>query len=155
MSVPFKKESHRKERITGLIQQEISKIILREMNDPRCGLCTVTRVQLADDLKSAKVYVSVLGDESKQRTVMRGLQHARGFIQRRLFQEVKLRHTPTISFHLDHSIEESIKISQILREEGCSPALPTQGGGEQENGGAATADNLELNLSEDAGQETE
>jgi ribosome-binding factor A len=130
MTVPYKKESHRKERVAGLIKQEISRIILMELRDPRAGFCTVTRVALSGDMKSAVVYVSVLGEEAEQRTTMRGLEHARGFIQRRLFEAVELRNPPVIKFQLDHSIEKSIKIAQILREEG----VPDTGvdGGESE-----------------------
>jgi ribosome-binding factor A len=81
-------------------------------------------VKLSSDLKTANVFVSVLGEETKQRTTMRALEHAAGFIQKRLFQEVKLRYTPSITFHIDHSVERSIRISRILREEG----VPDTGG---------------------------
>lgn len=131
MTAPFKKESHRKERVAGLIKQEVSRIILQELSDPRAGFCTVTRVGISGDMKSAVIYVSVLGEEAEQRTTMRGLEHARGFIQRRLFEELKLRNPPVIRFQIDHSIEKSIKISQILREEGIPE---TDGFGEAEQG---------------------
>ncbi len=129
MTVPFKKESHRREKVEELIRHEISRIILQELSDPRIALCTITRVELARDLKSANVHVSVLGEEANQRTTMRGLKHARGFIQKRLFQELSLRYPPAISFHIDHSIERSIRISRILREEGIPE---TDGFGETE-----------------------
>ena len=132
MTVPFKKDSHRKEKVAGLIKQEVSRIIIQELNDPRAGFCTVTRVGLSGDMKNAVIYVSVLGEEAEQRTTMRGLEHARGFIQRRLFEELKLRNPPVIRFQIDHSIETSIKISQILREEGIPE---TDGFGEAEQGG--------------------
>ena len=118
MTVPYKKESHRKGKVEGLIKQEISRIILHEISDPRCGFCTVTGVNLSADLRTANIFVSVLGEEAEQRTTMRALEHAHGFIQKRLFQELKLRYAPSIKFHLDNSIERSIRISQILREEG-------------------------------------
>ena len=127
MIVPFKRESYRKKKIEGLIRQEVSKIVLHEISDPRCGFCTVTKVNLSRDLKSADVYVSVLGEEADQRTTMRGLMHATRYIERRLFQELSLKHPPSITFHIDHSIERSIRISQILREEG----VPESGSMEQ------------------------
>jgi ribosome-binding factor A len=140
MTAPFKKESHRREKVAGLIKQEVSRIILQELNDPRAGFCTVTRVSLSGDMKTALIHVSVLGEEAEQRTTMRGLEHARGFIQRRLFEELELRHPPVIRFQLDHSIERSIRITQILREEGIPD---TDGFGAQpqsEEGEAADAE---------------
>ena len=129
MTVPFKKESHRKERVEGLILQCVSQILLQELSDPRCGFCTVTKVRLSRDLKSANVFVSILGEAPEQRNTMRALKHARGFVQKRLFEELSLRYPPVISFHMDHGIEHSVKISRILREEGVSgdvdPAEPT------------------------------
>ncbi len=136
---PFRKESHRRERVAGLIQQEISRIILQELKDPRAGFCTITRVSLSGDMKSAVVFVSVLGEEPEQKTTMRGLEHARGFIQRRLFEEVKLRNPPVIQFQLDHSIERSIRISRILREEGV-PETDGFGGEEDEKSEEAGTD---------------
>lgn len=121
---PFKKESHRKERIESVIAQEVGRIILQELSDPRCGLCSVTKVTISSDLKNAKVYVSVLGEEAKQRTTLRALQHAHKFIHRRLFQELNLRHTPALSFHIDRTTERSIRISQILRE--ARPVEPAE-----------------------------
>jgi ribosome-binding factor A len=81
-------------------------------------------VRISSDLKSANVSVSVLGDEAGQRTTLRGLEHAQGYIQRRLFKELNLKYVPRVVFHLDQSIERSIKISKILREEG----VPETGG---------------------------
>jgi ribosome-binding factor A len=146
MTIPFRKESHRKERVEGLIKQEISRIILHELKDPRCGFCTVTRVHVSGDLKTAAVYVSVLGEEANQRTTLRGLQHAKGFIERRLFKELKLKHPPAISFHIDHSIERSVRISQILREEGVP-----EDGVEQENEYEIAENPEENGLSGEAG----
>lgn len=118
MTVPFKRESHRKEKVEGLIKQEVSKIITQELKDPRVAFCTVISAHLSADLKTANVSVSVMGDEASQRNTLRGLEHARSFIQRRLFQELELKYVPSVVFHLDHSIERSIRISKILREEG-------------------------------------
>jgi len=118
MTVPFKRESHRREKVEGLVKQVISRIIIHEMKDPRCGFCTVTGVKISKDLKSASVFVSVLGEEAEQRNTLRSLEHAKAFIQKRLFQEVRMKYTPVISFFQDRSIERSVRISQILREEG-------------------------------------
>ena len=70
MTIPFKRESHRKEKVEGLIKQEVSKIITQELKDPRVAFCTVTRVRLSADLKSANISVSVLGDEASQRNTL-------------------------------------------------------------------------------------
>lgn len=117
MEIPYKRESHRREKVEVLVQQEISRILLHELSDPRCGFCTVTRVGISADLQNANVYVSVLGDEGRQRTALRGLQHAKGYVQRLLFKNLRLKRPLDVSFHIDHSIERSIRISRILSEE--------------------------------------
>ena len=108
------KESIRTKRMSSLLKEEISRIICYELKDPRFSvhnLCTVTRVKVAQDMKSANVNVSVLGKPAEQRRVLHALQHAASYIQSRLFQSLRLRYTPLLTFFLDHSIEKSIRIS--------------------------------------------
>jgi len=113
------KESIRTKRMSALLREEISRIICYELKDPRLSaqnLCTVTSVKVASDMKSANVNVSVLGKPAEQRRVLCALQHASSYIHSRLFQSLRLRYTPILTFFLDHSIEKSIHISHIIDE---------------------------------------
>ena len=101
-------------RVAERIREEASQIILYELQDPRIELVTVTKVDLSPDLKYATIYVSVLGEEPKRRTVLRGLDSARGLIQKRLGRAIRLRETPTIRFEFDPSIEKSIAMSRLI-----------------------------------------
>jgi len=79
-------------------------------------MVTVTKVDLSRDMHHATIYVSVLGDEAKQRTVLRGLDSARGLIRSRIAKNIRLRETPDIAFQFDHTIASSIEISRIIDE---------------------------------------
>jgi len=106
--------SRRMERITNIIKQCASETILYELKDPRRGFVTVTRVEVTADLRHAKVFVSVLGEEPQQRTTLRALHSARGFIQTRIAQNLSTRFSPEIVFALDKSPARSIEISQLI-----------------------------------------
>ena len=103
------------EKLCRKIQKDIAEIIRTEMNDPRMGFASITRVELTRDLKYAKVYVSILGKPSEQAKVMMGLEHARGFIQGHVARRLQTRQTPILEFEEDFGIEESIRISKLLR----------------------------------------
>ncbi len=83
---------------------------------PRVKNVTVTRVEVSPDLRSAKVYVSVMGDEKMQKLTLRGLESARGFLQAKLAERVQIRYTPVLHFQLDQGIKRSIEASRLLRE---------------------------------------
>ena len=106
--------NRRASRIAKRIQQEASQIILYDLRDPRLELVTVTRAEISDDLRHALVYYSVLGGESKQRTVERGLASARGLVRSRIAKSLGLREAPTITFQFDPSIEKSIEMSRLI-----------------------------------------
>ena len=108
--------SRRVARVAERIRQEASQIILFELRDPRIGMVTVTKVDLTSDLRYATVYVSVLGDEAKRRTALRGLESARGLVQSRIAKSLNLREAPIISFQYDPTIEQAIEISRIIDE---------------------------------------
>ena len=102
-------------RLCELIQRELGRIIDQEVNDPRIGMVTVTGVELSEDLRHAKAFVSVLGgDEQKERS-MRLLHHAGRFIRGRLAESVNLRLVPRIHFILDESAENYLRIAEVLR----------------------------------------
>ena len=102
------------EKLQELIKQEMSKMLLREIKDPRIGFVTVTDVEMTGDLREAKIYVSVMGNEKKVQDSLKGLQSALGFIRREIGKRIRLRFTPEISFALDTSLDYSEHIQKIL-----------------------------------------
>ena len=102
-------------RIGDLLQEEIGYIILQELRDPRIGFVTVTGVTVSDDLKHAKVYISVMGTPEDREQTLQGLNSARGYIQGCIGRRLKLRYTPEISFRLDTSASYGAHINDILR----------------------------------------
>lgn len=115
-------KSDRMRRVDVGVRQVLSDA-LAEVKDPRVGFVTVTAVETSPDLRHAKVYVSVLGDEGVRRRTLAGLESAHGFLQRRVAQELHLRHTPTLEFSYDDSVDRSLRIGALLEEhEGESPA---------------------------------
>ena len=107
---------HRIERVSREMVRILSKIILYELNDPRMNFASVTRAKLTPDLREAKVYISVLGEEKQKKLVMYGLNHAKGFIQKMLGEQLKIRILPRIQFVLDDSIEKAIRMEKLLKK---------------------------------------
>lgn len=107
--------TRRNAKIAQAIRQVVSSVILFELRDPRIAQVTVLGTEVAEDLRSAKVFVSVMGSDSAQRLAVQGLNAARGFIQSRIADELKLRQTPILSFVLDQGIKHSIQVSRMLR----------------------------------------
>jgi len=107
--------SRRQRRVAELIQEEISTLILREVHDPRVGLITVTHVDVSPDLRLALVYFSALGEEAPEQA-LDALQHAAPFLQHELGSRVRLRFTPRLEFRVDRSVENSMRIEQLLSE---------------------------------------
>lgn len=99
------------------MRQEICALLLRETKDPRLAhMVTITAVEVAPDLKTAKVFVSVLGTEAEKDEVMQGLESASRFLRRELSDRLRLRYTPVLNFRRDDSIERGSRILQILKE---------------------------------------
>lgn len=96
------------------IREVVSMAILAEIKDPRVQGVTVTHVEVAPDLRSAKVHVSVLGDETRARLSLAGLKSAAGFLQSRLAARIDTRYTPRLEFVLDLGVKRSIQIAEIL-----------------------------------------
>ena len=110
--------SHRLEKVARRIQATVGEVIQNKLSDPRIkGLISVTRVDPAPDLRSARVYISILGvDETQQQLSLRGIEHARGHIQHLLAQQVAFKMCPTLQFYLDESLKKGFKIVQLLDE---------------------------------------
>jgi ribosome-binding factor A len=108
--------SRRTAKVAEAVREQVATTILFGLKDPRVKNVTVTRVEVSPDLRSAKVYVSVMGDEKMQRLTLHGLQSARGFLQAKLAERVQIRYTPILHFELDHGVKKSIEASRLLRE---------------------------------------
>ena len=106
----------RVEKVQELMKQEVSDIIFNELKDPRIGFVTVTSVACTEDLREAKIYVSVMGDEKKSRDTLNGLNSSLGFVRSEIGKRIRLRFTPEISFALDTSLNYSDHIQRLLNE---------------------------------------
>ena len=108
--------SRRTARIAEAIRETVSSSILFEVRDPRVKNVTVIGAEVSPDIRSAKVYVSVMGDEKSQRLALHGLESARGFLQAKVADRIETRYTPILRFILDPGIKKSIEASRLLRE---------------------------------------
>ena len=111
-----KKNSNRMEKVDEELKRQLSTIINLDLKNPNItGIISVTKVKTSPDLKSAKVYISILNSKSKKNT-LQGLKNAKGFIRTELARRVNLRYTPDLIFELDESMEYGSKIDNILKE---------------------------------------
>jgi ribosome-binding factor A len=108
----------RQERLSALIREEISEILLRRVKDPRISsnFIVITEVEISKDLRYARIYVSVYGSEEEKRETMKGLESAKGFIRSELGKDLRIRFIPEISFELDESLERGDRILKKLKE---------------------------------------
>lgn len=124
-------QGKRLERVNQLVKEELSRVLQRELKDPRLGFVTVTEVDVSPDLRVAKVYVSVLGSEGQWVASFKALESARGFMWNWLRRHLDLRVTPELLFRPDHSMEHAARMQTLLaglQGEG-------RGGSEREPGG--------------------
>ena len=113
----MRKNSVKNTRINGEVQRVLAEIIRGEIKDPRISPWTsVVAVEVAPDLKSAKAWISVLGDEEARVNTLEGLKSAAGFIKRQLAKTINLRNTPEITFVMDQSIEYGVHMSQKINQ---------------------------------------
>jgi ribosome-binding factor A len=96
------------------VREVVSMAILTELKDPRVRDVTVTRVEMSGDMRQAKVYVSVMGDEGHQRLTIQGLKSSAGFLQSRVSERIDTRYTPRLQFILDEGVKKSIEVARIL-----------------------------------------
>ena len=133
----MRKRSIKNTRINEEVLRELSNILRGELKYPRVSpMCSVVAVEVAPDLKSAKAYISVLGDEEAQKRTMEGLKSSAGFIRRKLAENVNLRNTPQITFVLDQSIEYGVRMSKMIDEVTRHDQLSQEESGEGENHGS-------------------
>ena len=107
--------STRTERVSDLIRNEISRLLLREVRDPRIGFVTITGATVSPDLKRVRVHVSVLAEPSARPVSIRALNSAAGFFRRALFRNLGLRYAPDVVFVLDESLDRGDRIERVLR----------------------------------------
>jgi ribosome-binding factor A len=107
----------RMRRVDEAMREVLSEAITSGVKDPRVGFVTVTSVDTTADLRQARVYVSVLGTPSERRRSMQGLRSAHGFLQRRVAEELRLKHTPTLDFVYDDTLDNAQRIQELLRAE--------------------------------------
>jgi ribosome-binding factor A len=106
----------RAERVNALLQRELGMIISEELRDPRIAFSTVTAVETTDDLRTARVHVSVLGDDEQIAETMRALDEAKPYLRHELGSRVALRFVPELTFLSDRTAERAARISTLLRE---------------------------------------
>ena len=107
----------RMRRINEVLREVVGAAISTELSDPRIGFVTVTSVETSPDLRTAKVFVSVLGSEEEREATFEGLRSSHGVIQARIAAETRMKRTPTLTFHYDDTIEKGVRISELLEEE--------------------------------------
>ena len=117
------------------IREVVSTAIITDLRDPRIENTTVTRVEVSRDLRHARIHVSVMGEDSNTRQVLKGLNNASGYLQRKVANRIDTRYTPKLQFVLDEGLKHSLEVTRILDE-----VLPPDG---TEDKLEHTSDNLE------------
>jgi ribosome-binding factor A len=107
----------RMRRVDEAMRQVLGDALAQDLKDPRVGFVTVTDVKTSPDLRHARVYVSVLGDEPTQQASLDGLRSAHGYLQSRVAGELRLKRTPELVFELDHTAERAARLEEILHQE--------------------------------------
>src|SRR6476620_1348732 len=112
------------------IRGVVSMAILTELRDPRVKNVTVVGVEVLPDMKSAKVFVSIMGSEKEQHLGLSGLQNAAGFLQKKIADRIETRYTPRLTFVLDKGVKNSLEVNRILRE--VLPPAPIESADDQQ-----------------------
>jgi ribosome-binding factor A len=107
--------TERMRRVNEAIREALAEALV-ELKDPRIGFVTVTGVDTSTDLRQARVYVSVLGNERKREKSIAGLQSAHGVLQAKLADELRMKRTPQLTFEYDPTVEQGMRMSQLIDE---------------------------------------
>lgn len=118
------KEFNRTDRVADQIQRELATLIQFEVKDPRVGMVTITAVEVSKEFENARVFFTVLGDESVRQSTTEGLTRAAGFLRRELAHRLKLRATPVLQFVYDQSIDNAAKMSELISAAVASDRSP-------------------------------
>jgi len=106
--------SYRKQRLNERIKELIGELVLNRIRDPRVGLVTITSVSVAPDLATAKVYFTVMGDESVRAETRKGLESAKSFLRKTLGDELELRQVPDLRFVYDETLDRAMRIDEAI-----------------------------------------
>ena len=107
---------NRSERVAEEIRKEVATMLFGEIHDPRIGFVTITKAQVSKDLRQAKVYFCMIGNDEEKEKTMEGLQSASGYMRREIGKRLKLRYFPEITFKFDDSLEYASRIEKIIKE---------------------------------------
>ena len=107
---------HRQEKLGEQFAQELSELIRTRLKDPRVGFASITRVEVSNDIRHAKVFVSVMGTDEEQKATMKGLSNATGYLRHELATRIPLRYMPELAFKLDKSIEEGSRVLELIKQ---------------------------------------
>jgi ribosome-binding factor A len=107
----------RMRRVNEAIREILGDAIAIELKDPRIGFVTVTEVDTSPDLRSARVYVSVLGSPEERKSSLAGLRSSHGFLQGKIARAMRMKRTPTLTFEYDESVDRGDRISRLLDDE--------------------------------------
>lgn len=108
--------SHRQRRVADLIQQQLAELLQRDAQDPRFEQVSITAVDISPDLKHARVYFSVLGDDADVQEISHAFEKAAGYLRKELAARVQLRYMPDLLFSFDNSLSEGEHIERLLRQ---------------------------------------
>jgi len=106
--------SDRMRRVDEAVRQVLTDAVAQDLQDPRIGFVTMTSVKTTSDLRQARVYVSVLGDEEQRAATLAGLRSAHGALQRRLARELRMKRTPTLEFVYDDTTDRAMRVEELL-----------------------------------------
>ena len=129
------KDNPRARRLAAEIQRELTQLLRRDVKDERIGNVTITAVHVAGDLRTAKVYYLVFGKTGADPRVQAGLTSAAGFLRNALSKSLMIRHTPTLSFALDTSIDHGVRLTQLIDRVNKPRDGERDGGGGNGGGG--------------------
>jgi ribosome-binding factor A len=104
-------------RINEVLREVVGAAVAGDLSDPRIGFVTVTSVETSPDLRTAKVFVSVLGDDEEREASLQGLRSSHGVIQSRIAAETRMKRTPTLTFHYVDTVERGVRINELLEGE--------------------------------------
>ena len=107
---------HRTERVADILREEISQIVGYELEDPRLTMVTVTEVRLSDNMRAARVYITVAGDEQEHKLALAALKRAAPYVRKQIGLSLNLPRTPEIYFVRDRVEEEGERVDQLLRQ---------------------------------------
>jgi ribosome-binding factor A len=114
--------AERMRRVDEAMREVLSGAITSELKDPRVGFVTVTSVETSPDLRHARVYVSVLGNPGERKRTLQALAKAHGYLQRRVASELRIKNTPQLEFVYDDTLENAMRITQLLAEQAEDPS---------------------------------